>query len=128
SRRRHTRFSRDWSSDVCSSDLKNCYALGLASGFLEPLESTSISLIQTGITHLLSFFPDQSFNPHMIAEVNRRHAHELEHIRDFIILHYKLNARTDTEFWRHCRTMEIPTTLQHKIDLFKSCGQVLLHQ
>jgi tryptophan halogenase len=64
----------------------------------------------------------------MIAEINRRHAHELEHIRDFIILHYKLSARSDSEFWRHCQSMEIPDTLAHKIDLFKSCGQILMHQ
>lgn len=107
---------------------KNCYALGLASGFLEPLESTSISLIQTGITHLLTFFPDMSFDQTMINEVNRRHQHEMERIRDFIILHYKLTQRTDTEFWRYCQAMEIPPSLQHKIDLFKSCGHLLQHE
>lgn len=107
---------------------KNCYALGLASGFLEPLESTSISLIQTGITHLLSFFPDSEFNQAMVDEVNRRHQHEMERIRDFIILHYKLTARSDTEFWRYCQAMEIPSSLQHKIDLFKSCGHILQHE
>jgi len=107
---------------------KNCYALGLASGFLEPLESTSISLIQTGITHLLTFFPDMSFDQAMINEVNRRHQHEMERIRDFIILHYKLTQRTDTEFWRYCQAMEIPASLQHKIDLFKSCGHLLQHE
>ena len=107
---------------------KNCYALGLASGFLEPLESTSISLIQTGITHLLSFFPDMSFDTAMINEVNRRHQHEMERIRDFIILHYKLTQRTDTEFWRYCQSMQIPESLQHKIELFKSCGHILQHE
>lgn len=107
---------------------KNCYALGLASGFLEPLESTSISLIQTGITHLLTFFPDRSFNQAMVDEVNRRHQHEMERIRDFIVLHYKLTQRTDTEFWRYCQAMEIPPSLQHKIDLFKSCGHILQHE
>jgi tryptophan halogenase len=107
---------------------KNCYALGLTSGFLEPLESTSISLIQTGITHLLTFFPDMSFDQAMISEVNRRHQHEMERIRDFIILHYKLTQRTDTEFWRHCQAMELPASLQHKIDLFKSCGHLLQHE
>ncbi|WP_331344940.1 tryptophan halogenase family protein [Cellvibrio sp. UBA7661] len=107
---------------------KNCFALGLASGFLEPLESTSISLIQTGITHLLTFFPDTSLDQSMIDEVNRRHQHEMERIRDFIILHYKLTQRTDTEFWRYCQAMEIPDSLQHKIELFKSCGHILQHE
>lgn len=107
---------------------KNCYALGLASGFIEPLESTSISLIQTGITHLLTFFPDMSFDPAMIAEVNRRHQHEMERIRDFIVLHYKLTQRTDTEFWRYCQAMEIPESLAHKIELFKSSGHILQHE
>jgi tryptophan halogenase len=107
---------------------KNCYALGLASGFIEPLESTSISLIQTGITHLLTFFPDMSFDQAMINEVNRRHQHEMERIRDFIVLHYKLTQRTDTEFWRYCQAMEIPESLAHKIDLFKSSGYLLQHE
>lgn len=107
---------------------KNCYALGLASGFIEPLESTSISLIQTGITHLLTFFPDKSFDAGMIAEVNRRHQHEMERIRDFIVLHYKLTQRTDTEFWRYCQAMEIPASLEHKLELFKSCGHILQHE
>lgn len=107
---------------------KNCYALGLASGFLEPLESTSISLIQTGITHLLTFFPDMSFDQAMINEVNRRHQHEMERIRDFIILHYKLTGRDDTEFWRYCQAMEIPASLEHKIELFKSSGHLLQHE
>ncbi|HSC67278.1 MAG TPA: tryptophan halogenase family protein [Cellvibrio sp.] len=107
---------------------KNCYALGLASGFIEPLESTSISLIQTGITHLLTFFPDMSFDQAMINEVNRRHQHEMERIRDFIVLHYKLTQRTDTEFWRYCQAMEIPASLAHKIELFKSSGYLLQHE
>ncbi|WP_331351927.1 tryptophan halogenase family protein [Cellvibrio sp. UBA7671] len=107
---------------------KNCYALGLASGFLEPLESTSISLIQTGITHLLTFFPDMSFDQAMINEVNRRHQHEMERIRDFIILHYKLTQRDDTEFWRYCQAMEVPPSLQHKMDLYKSSGHILQHE
>lgn len=107
---------------------KNCYALGLASGFLEPLESTSISLIQTGIAHLLTFFPDMSFNQAMIDEVNRRHQHEMERIRDFLVLHYKLTQRSHTEFWRYCQAMAIPPSLQHKIELFKSCGHILQHE
>lgn len=104
---------------------KNCYALGLASGFLEPLESTSISLIQTGISKLLHFFPDKSFNPADINEVNRLYQHEMEKIRDFIVIHYKLTHRTDTAFWRDCQALEIPDSLAHKIEVFKSRGHIV---
>ena len=69
-----------------------------------------------------------SFDPAMIAEVNRRHQHEMERIRDFIVLHYKLTQRTDTEFWHYCQAMEIPSSLEHKIELFKSCGHIVQHE
>jgi tryptophan halogenase len=107
---------------------KNCFALGLASGFLEPLESTSISLIQTGISKLLQFFPDTSFNEHDMAEVNRMHHHEFESIRDFLILHYKATGRSDTEFWRFCQTMPIPDSLAHKMNVYKSRGHVVMYE
>lgn len=106
---------------------KNCFALGLASGFLEPLESTSISLIQTALAKLLSFFPDRSFNQADIAEVNRLHNTELERMRDFLILHYKLSQRNDSDFWRHCQAMAIPDSLAHKIELYKSRGHVVMY-
>lgn len=106
---------------------KNCFALGLASGFLEPLESTSISLIQTAIAKLLSFFPDSDFNPADIVEVNRLHNREMENIRDFLILHYKLSQRRDSEFWRQCQAMPIPESLAHKIALYDSRGHVALY-
>ena len=106
---------------------KNCFALGLASGFLEPLESTSISLIQTAIAKLLSFFPDSEFNPADIVEVNRLHNREMENIRDFLILHYTLSQRRDSEFWRQCQTMSIPESLAHKIALYDSRGHVALY-
>jgi len=105
----------------------NCFALGLASGFLEPLESTSISLIQTGLSKLLRFFPDDSFNRADIAEVNRLHRHEFERIRDFLILHYKATGRDDSDFWRHCQAMEIPETLAHKMEVYKSQGQLVMY-
>lgn len=105
---------------------KNCFALGLASGFLEPLESTSISLVQTAIAKLLSFFPDSNFSPYDIAEVNRLHNSEMENIRDFLILHYKMTGRTDSEFWRRCQAMEIPDLLAHKIGVFQSCGHIVM--
>ncbi|MDO6428811.1 tryptophan 7-halogenase [Thalassotalea sp. 1_MG-2023] len=107
---------------------KNCVAIGLSSGFLEPLESTSISLIQSVIDKLLTFFPDQSFNQHDIDEVNRLHNDEVEHIRDFLILHYKATKRDDSDFWRHCQNMDIPETLAHKMALFESRGHIIIRE
>lgn len=101
---------------------KNCIALGLASGFLEPLESTSISLIQTGIARLLLLFPEKDCSSSLSDEANRLSKMEYESIRDFIILHYKASQRSDTEFWRDVSSKSIPSTLQHKIDVFKETG------
>ncbi len=103
----------------------NCVAIGLSSGFLEPLESTSISLIQTGIAHLLQFFPHQGIDPVRVKEVNRRHRHEMESIRDFILLHYILNQRQHNDMWHAYRNLSLPDTLEHKIELFKSCGHIV---
>ncbi|MFL6844358.1 MAG: tryptophan halogenase family protein [Allosphingosinicella sp.] len=103
---------------------KNCVALGLASGFLEPLESTSIHMIQSGIARLLAFFPTRSFDEADIAEFNAQTDFEYESVRDFIILHYRLNQR-EGEFWRHCREMELPDSLAHKLELFESAGRIV---
>jgi Tryptophan halogenase len=106
--------------------LRNCVALGLAAGFIEPLESTSIQLIMDGVGRLIENFPDRDFAPHLAAEYNRLIAAQYESIRDFIVLHYKLTERDDSPFWRHCAAMPIPDSLQHQIDLFRSSGRVAI--
>jgi hypothetical protein len=106
--------------------LRNCVALGLAAGFVEPLESTSIQLIMDGVGRLIENFPDRDFAPHLADEYNRRIAFQYESIRDFIVMHYKLTQRSDSGFWRHCAAMPIPETLQHQIELFRSSGRVAI--
>ena len=104
---------------------RNCLALGLASGFLEPLESTSIHLIQQGIVRFLRMFPTNGeVIEQDIAEFNRQADFDIEHIRDFIILHYHVTERNDTAFWRHCTQMDVPESLRHRIDLFRRTGRV----
>jgi len=103
---------------------KNCVAIGLSSGFLEPLESTSIHMIQTAAIRLLKMFPHTGINSSEVAEYNAQTNEEIEHIRDFIILHYKVTERDDSEYWRYCQTMSVPDSLEHKIKLFKETGKV----
>ena len=103
---------------------RNCVAIGLSSGFLEPLESTSIHLIQRGIIRLLQCFPNLGVRQADVDEYNRQTRDEMEHIRDFIILHYKVTNRSDSAFWNQVRTMEVPASLQHRIDLFRESGRV----
>ena len=102
----------------------NCVAIGLASGFLEPIESTSIHLIQRGIVRLMQMFPTNGICQSDIDEYNRQANAEIEHIRDFIVLHYHVTNRRDTQFWRDCREMDIPASLRHRIELFGDSGRV----
>ena len=100
----------------------NCLSLGLASGFIEPLESTSIHLIARGMDFFLRFFPDRDCDSSLIKEYNRRMASDFEEVRDFIILHYCTTQRTDTPFWQWCQNMALPDSLKERILLFKGHG------
>ncbi|MEH6548793.1 MAG: tryptophan halogenase family protein [Pseudomonadales bacterium] len=107
---------------------KNCVAIGLSGGFLEPLESTSIYLIQIAIMKLREFFPDVHFAAAGRNEFNRLIDMEYERVKDFLILHYHATERTDSEFWNYCRTMSIPDSLQSKMALFREQGHIVEYQ
>lgn len=98
---------------------RNCVALGLSSGFVEPLESTSIYMFMIGIVRLMKMFPFNGVTQSMANEYNQQLIAELENIRDFIILHYHVTAREDSEFWRYCKNMSIPDSLAHRLELFR---------
>ena len=104
---------------------KNVVSVGLSSGFLEPLESTSIHLIQSAAIRLIKFFPHQGIKQSLVDEFNQQSKTEFERIRDFIILHYKLTERDDSAFWRFCKGMDIPCSLRKKIELFKTSGKLI---
>jgi tryptophan halogenase len=103
---------------------KNCISVGLSGGFLEPLESTSIYFIQRNLIRLVQLFEGSVVSPSVIDEFNSQSRKEMESVRDFIILHYKVTDREDTPFWQYCKNMSVPDELQHRIDLFKETGRV----
>ncbi|GAB5379469.1 MAG: tryptophan 7-halogenase [Aliiglaciecola sp.] len=102
---------------------KNCVALGLAGGFIEPLESTAIHIIQQGIMQLIKYFPTYGINDLEVAQYNDYMKTDYNEIRDFIVLHYHLTKRDDSPFWRYCRNMDIPESLKARMDLFKHTGR-----
>jgi tryptophan halogenase len=104
---------------------KNCVAIGLSGGFLEPLESTSIYLIQAAILKLIERFPDRNFCDVDIADFNAQMDRNFDQVRDFIILHYKATSRNDSDFWNYCRTMTVPETLDYKMRSFRESGHVV---
>lgn len=103
---------------------KNCVAIGLSGGFMEPLESTSIYMVQSALARLMNLFPSREFNEHDVRFYNNQSDFEYRSIRDFLILHYKATEREDSEFWRYCSDMPIPDTLQQKIDQYLENGQL----
>jgi hypothetical protein len=107
--------------------IKNCVAIGLSSGFLEPLESTSINMIENAVGWLVQFFPERDCRPELADEFNRLVTERYVAVRDFIVLHYKLTKRDDSEFWRYCADMPIPDSLRHQIELFRETGRVILY-
>lgn len=104
---------------------QNCVAIGLSSGFLEPLESTSIHLIQSGLARFLALFPGREPDPVSVAEYNRLTQVEFERVRDFIILHYHASTRDDSALWRHTRAMDIPDALAYKLEQFSQAGNIV---
>lgn len=106
---------------------KNVIALGLSAGFMEPLESTSIHLIQTSIARLMTNFPDKKFNQADIKYFNDRTRLEFEQTRDFLILHYIATKRDDSDFWQYCRNMEIPASLSERLEIYKENGRLYRH-
>jgi tryptophan halogenase len=104
--------------------VKNCVAVGLSAGFVEPLESTSINLIETAVGKLIELFPDRDCRPELADEFNRVMGIRYESLRDFIVLHYKLTKRDDSEFWRYCANIRISDSLRHQIELFRETGRV----
>ena len=100
----------------------NCLSVGLAGGFIEPLEATAIHLIARGLDFFLRYFPTRDCDPALVREYNRRMTADYEEVRDFIVLHYSATDRDDSPFWQACKHIPLPTSLQERIELFKSQG------
>ncbi|MDX1391962.1 MAG: tryptophan halogenase family protein, partial [Rheinheimera sp.] len=107
---------------------RNVVSVGLSSGFLEPLESTSIHLIQSAVVRLIQLFPHQGIQDSQVDEYNRQSALEFEQIRDFLILHYHVNQRNDSPFWRDMQNIRIPDSLRHKIQIFADNASLFREQ
>ena len=103
---------------------KNCIAVGLSAGFIEPLESTGIHLFQRAIIRLIQMFPSNGISQTDVDEFNQQTKVQTDAIKDFIILHYHLTDRKDTPFWRYCRNMDIPESLAHRMKMFKESGKI----
>ena len=108
--------------------VKNCIAIGLSSGFLEPLESTSIHLIQRAIHKLLAMFPTNEIDPHLVNKFNQQMFNEYNEVKDFLIAHYCVTEREDTPFWQYVKNMEIPDSLQERLEIFKGRGEVIVQK
>jgi tryptophan halogenase len=105
---------------------KNCIAIGLSASFIEPLESTTIFLISSNLLRLVKLFPHNGIDPLLVEEFNRQAVEEVELVRDFVVLHFHATQRTDTAFWRHCRTMPIPESLSRRTNLFRETGRIFI--
>jgi len=103
---------------------RNCIAVGLSGGFMEPLESTSIHLIQRSILRIIRMLPNGKVSERDIAEFNEQQFADMHQIRDFLVLHYKVTERRDSPFWRHCAALSVPESLEQKIELFRETGRV----
>ena len=103
---------------------RNCIAIGLSDGFMEPLEATSIHLIQRSILRLIRMLPLKTVSERDVAEFNEQQDQDMVQIRDFLILHYFVTNRRDSAFWRQCASMDIPDSLRQKIELFRATGRV----
>ena len=108
--------------------VNNCVAFGLSSGFLEPLESTSIHLIQVAIAKLLAMFPKEGISARLVTRFNEEMDYEYDNVKDFLIAHYKVTERDDSPFWNYVRNMAIPDALQERLDIFKARGEVMARQ